>query len=517
MNEREASELRIAPPWIAVNALLVIWIAAAIYTSVRHPLISLSDMFDFIKRAEHLTITNSEEWVHGFFPIGYPVLLRVTARVVGDYGVAGQALSIVFGVIGIWATFGLATAMFSTATGIVAVVLLMLNPWYFQYAVTSGTDMAAASLMLASTSLMANFLVNNRQLYLLLSGMTLGFAYLMRYQALAIVPAHILAIAVHANADSAPQIKKTLAGVTQFAAMFVIAACPQLLASLIQTGNPFFNLQAKNALQGISSTGNLTLDWLSIAQQPDSLLSVIRENPKAFFHHIYFELILFLQTARVVPYPLDFVAYAAIGLAFVNLRKATANINLFLVASIGCFVAAVSILRLDPRFLIFVGMLLSIYAAYGLFCVTHQGLWRFTVIGAVIALVVLHGGIRGILLAPMTEADKGRVEVSQELHSAGMRDSLEVLTFAPELYDIASPSKDEFMTPWFRYDFPHYASIRDIAERMKHDGQRFLVYAVDAPQRVPGLDRLWPLRPDEMSAEFELISDQRGFSLWRLR
>jgi hypothetical protein len=101
-----------------------------------------------------------------------------------------------------------------------------------------------------------------------------------------------------------------------------------------------------------------------------------------------------------------------------------------------------------------------------------------------------------------------------------MREASQVLSFATELYDMQSPSKEPFMTPWFSWfsdSFRPYVSVDDIAERMKRDHQNFLVYDQDAPKKVRGLDTIWPFRTAEIEAHFDLVSEQRGIWLWKLR
>jgi hypothetical protein len=232
------------------------------------------------------------------------------------------------------------------------------------------------------------------------------------------------------------------------------------------------------------------------------------------------------EAIELLPYPLAFVAFAAIGLAFVDCRGKSAKINFLLVLTIIAYTAAISLLWLNSRFLIYVGMLLTIYASYGLVRVTRPGVFRLSVIGVVLGFIAWGGGIKNMVTTPVSEFNQGRSELDQELRSAGMGEAAEVLSFSFELYDIQSPSKELFMTPWFgdnadvahiNESFKPYASVDDIAERMDRDHQRFLVYDNNAPKNVRGLDTIWPLPTAELRAHFDLISVQRGIWLWKLR
>ena len=109
---------------LAAFAVILIWTVAATYASAKDPLLSLSgDMFAFISRAKNLSLADLTGWVNGLYPLGYPLLLRITAGLFGDYGLASQFLSIFFGIVGLFTVFRLTEILFSTVMGILAVTL----------------------------------------------------------------------------------------------------------------------------------------------------------------------------------------------------------------------------------------------------------------------------------------------------------------------------------------------------------------------------------------------------------
>jgi 4-amino-4-deoxy-L-arabinose transferase-like glycosyltransferase len=96
------------------------------------------------------------------------------------------------GVIGMYA---LGEALFGPRVGLVAAILLALDPVYFQMAVLSRSDAPATATMLWGLALFVRAYDHKRNLEGLLSGIILGFACLMRYvMAVALLPLALYAI-----------------------------------------------------------------------------------------------------------------------------------------------------------------------------------------------------------------------------------------------------------------------------------------------------------------------------------
>jgi 4-amino-4-deoxy-L-arabinose transferase-like glycosyltransferase len=168
--------------------IIAVWTAIALYISIANPAIQESDMFGFIERAEKLSRENWSAWVDGFYPLGYPLLLRILFHFTGDYVVAGKALSLVSGVGGLFAIYGIARIAFSTPVALLALGFCCLNRVYLGYSVTPSTDMPATGLLLLGIYGICLFSSRHALKYLFWSGAAFGLSYLMRYTTITVIP-----------------------------------------------------------------------------------------------------------------------------------------------------------------------------------------------------------------------------------------------------------------------------------------------------------------------------------------
>lgn len=175
-------------------AFLGLWITAAIHAITKYPLIGLSDVFEFIPRAESLSLTNLSGWVNGFCPLGFPVLPRIAFKLLGGYEIAGRAICMVSAIICIFTVKALGEKLFSPRVGLIASIACAVNPLFFCYAINSGTDMAATSVMglslLAMTKCVDSKDFNQQQVFI--SGLVLGIACLIRYTSMALLAAYVI-------------------------------------------------------------------------------------------------------------------------------------------------------------------------------------------------------------------------------------------------------------------------------------------------------------------------------------
>ena len=153
-------------------ALLSGFLLAAV--AVAHPELRLVDFIPFSVRARHLPGGN--DLINPLYPSGYPALLLVAQRMVGDVLIAGKLLSVLAGM------------------GLTYVAVWWISPWVglwlissaamLQWGATEGTDLMAASLSIGG--LLA---VRARPG---LAGALLGAACMTRYTAIAALPVALL-------------------------------------------------------------------------------------------------------------------------------------------------------------------------------------------------------------------------------------------------------------------------------------------------------------------------------------
>jgi hypothetical protein len=215
------------------------------------------DGFGFIQRAA--SFPNAFEWVNGFYPLGYPLLLRFGFGVVGDYRLVGNLLSVVAAVAVLASIYGI-TSQFNFPIPARWLLLLMIGlaTPFVQHAAFLGTDMAQLGFVFPALYVLVKY---KEPKHLFWGGACLGLAYLMRYTAiLFLVPTLALFGA-----------RRTWQGATAIVAGFILFALPQLLASTLQTGNPLYNQQAYNVFAGLMVEKGESDLWKIFASAPTNL------------------------------------------------------------------------------------------------------------------------------------------------------------------------------------------------------------------------------------------------------
>lgn len=503
----------------ATGGVLVAWALTTLYLCHANPVIRNSDMFGFIPRAEAFRLADPSSFVSGFYPFGYPLLLRATYLVCGDYAVAGQILSWLFGVGGLFLVYRTASLWLSPHSGLLAVIACGTNPTYIKLSTTGGTDIPAATLMLLSTYLLCRSrLVSPR--YVGGAGFALGLAYLTRYTAITLLPATLLWCLVSPTAGESS--RGRVRAVTLFSVGFVLAAFPQLAVSMAEKGNPLFNTQVQNIHFGMYGAQNWGLR-MSSSLKITSLSELILEDPLAFFRHWYVTLQRLFRI-EFIQFPLGFVAIAGL-LASLRYYR-TRAFGLLLALQLAAFALAVSMAFVDTRLVIFVTMLAAISAAVGLLLLSprHFRLARGLAVPLRAGLAVLLSlwlaweYVAPIVRRPMADDDRAKIAAFAALAQDGVRPASRVLSFYFDYYDLGSPTKDRYAIPWYVPGFEPYRSVRDMVDRMKAAGQTHLVFDSRAPSTVPGLSTFWSEGAADLQQYFtEVRTGVESVSVYRLR
>ncbi len=505
------------PYLLGLFILLLCWAALGAHYLAARPLLDLTDSFDFIYRARHLG-PPAGSWFHPLYPLGYPLLLRGVATLVGDYAWAAKAIS--FG-----AALGVLMLFFATAVrvyGRQGLALLLttffaFNTAFWQVAVLDGTDMPALLPMMAALYFLAH-LPGLRWQPLLYAGLCLGVSYLIRYAALAMVPAVLLTLLFLLQAGARPRLRQAVA----FVAGFVLAASPQLILALAVKGNPFYNEQYVNVWFGLHGNGDFATHWMQ-AMQVQSLWQVIAQAPARFAENTWLNLtkVFFMQ---MLDYPLLFLWWLGLVLvpAVPRWRQRLGG-QLLCTLAIG---AAVSLAFVYWR--LGLPALPGMVLVSGLAFVWVEGLTlryvpdsarRF--LPAAYAVVVIaclaataERFIKNIgpqLAQPLSATDQARIGARQAMQAHGYGGAQQVLSLCFGQYDYANPDHPPYTRPWFyesaRLDSP--AKLRALIARAK---PRFIVVDPLSPADVPGLAGFWPNLGLEAYAR--RIYAQAGVEVW---
>jgi len=480
------------------GAIFLVWLACAIGVSIRRPTIGLSDMFGFISRAELLSLDAATSWGDGYYPFGYPLLLRIVFEYTGDYVLAGRLLSLAFASLGLYLIYRIGTRAFSASAGLLAMAFCSASPIYIRYATLSGSDMPAAILLLASILLLCRHAEEAAGTVLFAAGAAIGASYLIRYTALTIYPAVVLWLLLRPVEDLDWRSRTQSALV--FSLGLLAIAAPQLVVSQWVHGNPLYNLQARNVYFGLFGSQNWGLN-MSAALPATSIVQLVLEFPIEFAQNWFSNLVRSL-TVFIRAYPVHLIAFPALLFTLANLR--TRSIGFLFALTAGSFTAAIAMAFVNSRLLLFSSLLLIVVAGYGADRFVSQLLRRplraFALSALTSALALRY--LLPIVVHPLDDYNRTVIRVSRALDDWGMTESSQVLSFSFDYYNLNDPTKKRFEIPWYGRNFVPYQSVDDVASRMSEAGQRFLVFDSKAPQNVPGLEEIWPFDGNELERRF---------------
>ncbi len=234
------------------------------------------DGFGFIARAASLPADFA--WVDGFYPLGYPLLLRLGFQIFGDYRVAGNILATIAAVGALGVYYLVARLINIPRVGsFLLLLMLAIATAFVPQATHLGTDMPQLLFLLLA---LWSLLRDERRWNYFFGGMFLGLGYLMRYTALVFLLATLMLIGIR---------RKWRLGAVILAG-FVLASIPQLLPSFISTGNPLYNSQVVHVARGLGELDGLD-EWVADRRYSNvTLIRLITTYPLRLVEHTLMDL-----------------------------------------------------------------------------------------------------------------------------------------------------------------------------------------------------------------------------------
>jgi hypothetical protein len=274
------------PDIIAIFTLLLLAVAHVLLQAQHDFLIPPfeNDFSGFAQRAA--SVGNAVEW-NGFYPLGYPLSLWLLTLSTGSTLASAKIVALLSALLLAGSAYLITQIYLGKTWSLLALFLLVANPYFWQWSLLLGTDLAWAALQMLAIWLVLRALHQRNWRWLIAAGAALGWAYLYRYTALImlLVMGPVLWL-THRFRDHQQGRWKGFVG---FVTAFLIVASPQLFVSWRATGNPFFNLQAKNVWFGIYGQGDWLRNWDRIGSDI-TLWQVIRLDPARFLRHWAIEL-----------------------------------------------------------------------------------------------------------------------------------------------------------------------------------------------------------------------------------
>ncbi|WP_448540329.1 ArnT family glycosyltransferase [Roseiflexus sp.] len=276
-----ASRLPVLPDVLAVGGIAV-WTTAVLLAAQDHVTLAVpgveKDFRVFATRAVDLALVMRAD---GFYNLGYPFLLWLFAPLTGGNSfLAARLIAVLAGMLMLGAAWWLARCLLGRAPALAALVVLGLNPFVVQYALYVGSDMPFAALCTLALALLASHRIRGSLWLAALAGGVAGCAFLVRHPGILLLPFGVFAFLWMRHEAREARGKPSTFHALVFAFAFSIAAAPQVIVNLRDTGQPLYNQQAKNvwlAVYGDSDWGR----WNEVSNDV-SLTDVILEDPGRF-------------------------------------------------------------------------------------------------------------------------------------------------------------------------------------------------------------------------------------------
>ena len=479
--------------WVFASLLVLIaYVLAEVMRNTGINAIGNLDYFPLVDRGVRLSFTSWDAWVDWIHPVGFPWLVRLGLITGMDAAHFGQALSILGGVLGLIGTYALAWAVSrSHRFALVCQIFVASAGYYLFFGSIEGNDMPAAGLQILAVGLLAVGLVKSAvdeapaARWIILSALTAGLAYLTRYTGLITMGTCVLVLGGLALWQRKRQAWKMLG---LFVLVFVIVTALQWIPSWIVKGSPLSNDQGQNVWFHVYGKSDFLTEW-NTAPQGITLTQVFLMNPGKFVQHWWDNFQAFWVSTKqpLVEEPLKWFGLA--GLLFLLLAGSAirVSVRVLLALFVVLHIAALSLMRLDPRFLIILIPILTIGAVY-LFWRILPARWR---IGRVVVPVQFLAVIVGLLFAlqmPIGFAETPReispdiVTASDVLHAAGLHNAQEALATDLRLQDVQALDRARFAQA-NQLNLPH-SMLAELLTAARAQHYRFLIYDNDAGPKV---------------------------------
>ena len=525
--------------WLAPWLIPMLFVVLEIQHHAPNFAISNLDYFPLVERALRLSFSSAAEWVNWLHPVGFSWLVRLGLQSGFDAARFGQALSILGGVLGLIGAYALGWAVSgSRAFALVGQLFTVPSDTYLFYGAREGNDMLAAGLQVLALGILSVGLVKSSAVstqtmqesmrnarddvpavgWVVGSALAAGLSYLIRYTGMITVAACMLLLITIALIRRKRQAWK-MAGL--YLAIVVIVTAIQWVPSWMVTGSPMSNDQGQNVWFYVYGKSDFLTQW-NEAPQNITVLQVFQMNPGKFIRYWWktFQAFWLSPQLTLLADPLKLFGMAGIVFMLLAGYAIRWSVRLLIAAFMVLHVGALSLIRLDPRYLILQVPLLTIGAVYLFWRILPQR-WHF---GKVVLPVQALACVVGLLLtlpAPLgfastpSQVESNLITASDVLHSAGMNSPSEVLSTHLQLQDLSSRSRTRF-TQAFYQTLPH-TSVEELLNAARQQQFRFLIYDREAgPKIYPMLTNL--LRPEAHLAGLTpiYVEPNRQFVIYRI-
>jgi hypothetical protein len=246
-----------------------------------------NDFWGLFFLSEHLSLKDTGTLHNGFYPIGYPLLLRI---LIGpNILVTAFAVSVIAAALVLAVQMHFLSRHLSPWIAVACIGALGIHPMFFQHAITAGTDITTVALAATGSLTFVSGLMRGSTTLALIGGALMGGSGLMRHHgflfSLAVVAAGLACW------------PRRWQQVCCCAAMVGVAGGVQVAINVAAGVPPFQTAQAFNVYKMFNP-----VDWFHLKKDyPPNVLDVIRLSPGRYFEaykaHLYPELYLLWPAA----------------------------------------------------------------------------------------------------------------------------------------------------------------------------------------------------------------------------
>jgi hypothetical protein len=517
----------IAPyTWLIAPTLVIIaFVFAEVLRNANNIAIGNLDYFPLVDRAVQLSFSSWDGWVNWIHPVGFPWFVRLGLELGVNAARWGQALSILGGVLGLIGTYAIAWSVTGRhGFAVVCQIFCASAGYYLFFGSVEGNDMLGAGLQILSLGLLIVGLTKStreeapRARWVVAAALFAGLAYLTRYTGLitALVCLVVLiGLAVWRRRRSFVK----MAGL--YVLIFVVVTAVQWIPSWIVKGSPLSNDQGQNVWFHVYQKSDFLTQW---PQGPSGITvaQVFFMNPGKFISHWWnnFQSFWVSPTLTLVEEPLKLFALAGLAVLLLTGTAVRIRVRVLIGLFVVAHIAALSLLRLDPRFLIIMIPLLTIGAVY-LFWRILPEKWRIGRSVIPVQLIALLVGLLFVFKMPLgfagtpVKVEPDIIAASDVLHTAGMKNAREVYSTDLRLQDLQSVSRARFAQA-NDSRLPH-DSLASLLDTLRQRQFRFVIYDASAGPRIyPDLAAL--LKPETHPTGLTplYIQPDRTFAIYRL-
>ena len=238
-----------------------------------------NDFFWNLFTVQHLNINEPASFYNGFFPVGYPIFLKMLS--IGNIFITAYLANILFGLVMLGAVAYLTYVTVGPGWALFCTITLSLIPKIFRYITTPGPDIGTTAFIAVGGTLLIlsvtkNLKDNQRIKLILLSGVLFGLSALWRYHGLPLGVGFIIGSALISR---------------KYFIYLVFGLTSIFLTYSIQS---FFNIASGHGLLETATSFNVYITMYGVTWQKVSLM--VKDLPHSVLEVIFSSPIRFLQT-----------------------------------------------------------------------------------------------------------------------------------------------------------------------------------------------------------------------------